>query len=197
EAVAVVVQYPDARGDVSHIGQSLNTLTEAGIGLVAICDLLSLTLLKSPGELGYDVAVGTTQRFGVPMGYGGPHAAYFSCKDEFKRMIPGRIIGLSKDANDKPAFRMAMQTREQHIKREKATSNICTAQALLAIMAGMYAVFHSPENIRRIAVKIHLLASGLAEKLRDSGFQVADHIFFDTISIAFSPGEIELIRHRA
>lgn len=197
EAIAVVVQYPDARGDVSVIGESLERLASAQVGLVAICDLLSLTLLKSPGELGYDVAVGTTQRFGVPMGYGGPHAAYFSCKDEFKRMIPGRIIGLSKDANDKPAFRMAMQTREQHIKREKATSNICTAQALLAIMAGMYAVFHGPDNLRRIAVKIHLLASGLAEKLRDSGFQVADHIFFDTISIAFSPGEIELIRHRA
>ena len=197
EAVAVVVQYPDARGDVSHIGQSLTPLTEAGIGLVAICDLLSLTLLKSPGELGYDVAVGNTQRFGVPMGYGGPHAAYFACKDHYKRLIPGRIIGLSKDAHDKPAFRMAMQTREQHIKREKATSNICTAQALLAIMAGMYAVYHGPGNLRRMAVKIHLLASGLAGKLREAGHKVEELVFFDTIDVAIAGEEVEKIRSRA
>lgn len=197
EAVAVVVQYPDARGDVSMIRESLDELAENQVGLIAICDLLSLTLLKSPGELGYDVAVGNTQRFGIPMGYGGPHAAYFACKEQFKRLIPGRIIGLSKDANDKPAFRMAMQTREQHIKREKATSNICTAQALLAIMAGMYAVYHGPDNLRRIAVKIHLLASGLAAKLQQSGFQVAEHVFFDTISITVSPDDMESIRQRA
>ena len=197
EAVAVVVQYPDARGDVSMIRESLDELAENQVGLIAICDMLSLTLLKSPGELGYDVAVGNTQRFGIPMGYGGPHAAYFACKEQFKRLIPGRIIGLSKDANDKPAFRMAMQTREQHIKREKATSNICTAQALLAIMAGMYAVYHGPDNLRRIAVKIHLLASGLAAKLQQSGFQVAEHVFFDTISITVSPDDMESIRQRA
>lgn len=197
EAIAVVVQYPNAKGDVSVIRTSLEKLAQEQVGLVAICDLLALTLLKSPGELGYDVAVGNTQRFGVPMGYGGPHAAYFSCKDQFKRLIPGRIIGLSKDANDKSAYRMAMQTREQHIKREKATSNICTAQALLAIMAGMYAVYHGPDNLRQIALKIHLLASGLASKLKESGFNVPDRTFFDTIAVAMSDAEMELVRQRA
>ena len=197
DAVAVVMQYPDARGDVSHIGASLKELAAAEVGLIAICDLLSLTLLKSPGELGYDVAVGTTQRFGVPMGYGGPHAAYFACKDKFKRYIPGRIIGLSKDVNDYPAYRMALQTREQHIKREKATSNICTAQALLAIMAGMYAVFHGPRNLKRMALKIHLLASGLARELRKAGYDVADLCFFDTIAISMPPENVEGIRARA
>ncbi len=197
EAVAAVFQYPDARGDVSTVGAALDELTEAGVGLIAICDLLSLTLLKSPGELGYDVAVGNSQRFGVPMGYGGPHAAYFACKDQFKRYIPGRIIGLSKDAYDQPAYRMAMQTREQHIKREKATSNICTAQALLAIMAGMYAVYHGPQNLKRMAVKIHLLASGLADQLRKGGYQVEELSFFDTISILMPPDEIETVRARA
>ncbi len=197
EAVAVVMQYPDAEGDISHVGTSLEELVAAEVGLIAICDLLSLTLLKSPGELGYDIAVGTTQRFGVPMGFGGPHAAYFACKDKFKRYIPGRIIGLSKDANDYPAFRMALQTREQHIKREKATSNICTAQALLAIMAGMYAVFHGPRNLKRMALKIHLLASGLALELRKAGYDVADLCFFDTITISMPLKDSERIRQRA
>ncbi len=197
QAVVVVIQYPDARGDVSHIGTALEDLAAAEVGLVAICDLLSLTLLKSPGELGYDVAVGTTQRFGVPMGYGGPHAAYFACKDKFKRYIPGRIIGLSKDVNGHPAYRMAMQTREQHIKREKATSNICTAQALLAIMAGMYAVFHGPRNLKRIALKIHLLASGLARSLRQNGYEVEELCFFDTLSISMSAAEADKIKKKA
>lgn len=197
EAVAVVIQYPDAGGDVIHIGASLQELNDAGVGLIAICDLLALTLLKSPGEQGYDVAVGSTQRFGVPMGYGGPHAAYFACKDQFKRLIPGRIIGLSRDVNGLPAFRMAMQTREQHIKREKATSNICTAQALLAIMAGMYAVYHGPNNLKRIAVKIHLLASGLSKRLKEAGYQVENQVFFDTISISIPQTESASIQKRA
>ncbi|MBY5957710.1 aminomethyl-transferring glycine dehydrogenase [Membranicola marinus] len=196
-AVVVAMQYPDSKGDVSHIGTSIDDLIQENIGLVAICDLLSLTLLQSPGALGYDAAVGSTQRFGVPMGYGGPHAAYFSCKEKFKRNIPGRIIGLSKDINGHPAYRMALQTREQHIKREKATSNICTAQALLAILAGMYAVYHGPQNLKRIALKIHLLTAGLARSLKKSGYSVEDLCYFDTLSIKIPDSEKHRIQERA
>jgi len=197
EAAAIVLQYPDAEGDISHIDFPVDSFTSEGIGMIAICDLLALTLIKSPGSLGFDVAVGSTQRFGIPVGFGGPHAAYLACKEKFKRRLPGRIIGLSKDQNDRPAYRMALQTREQHIKREKATSNICTAQALLAIMAGMYAVYHGPENLKEIALKIHSLTSALAEELKRGGYEVKGDFHFDTLKISVPDDVSDKIRKRA
>lgn len=196
-AGVIVIQYPDRMGTIQSMSHDLSKFSDAGIGLVAVCDILALTLLKSPGSLGFDVAVGNTQRLGVPVGFGGPHAGYFACQEKFKRIIPGRIIGLSKDVHDQPAFRMALQTREQHIKREKATSNICTAQALLAIMAGMYAVYHGPKNLKRIALKIHLLASALYEGLSQAGFDMGSSHFFDTILIKLDIDQQNRIREKA
>jgi glycine dehydrogenase len=180
----VLIQYPDTNGNVSDY-KNLVSKTHSVNAFVAVAtDLMALSLLVPPGEWGADVVLGNSQRFGVPMGYGGPHAAFFAAREDFKRSLPGRIIGVSVDSSGIPALRMALQTREQHIRREKATSNICTAQALLAIMASMYGVYHGPEGIKRIAEKIHHLACGIAEQLKKLGFQLENKTFFDTISIS-------------
>jgi glycine dehydrogenase len=178
-----LVQYPNDKGSVEDYREFINKLHRVNAYVAMATDLLALALLMPPGELGADVALGTAQRFGVPLGYGGPHAAFFSCKDDFKRNIPGRIIGVSVDAQGNRALRMALQTREQHIKREKATSNICTAQALLANMAAMYAVFHGPDGLRNIAKRTALLTQTLANALEERGYELVNEYFFDTIVV--------------
>ncbi|HSM03423.1 MAG TPA: aminomethyl-transferring glycine dehydrogenase [Longimicrobiales bacterium] len=183
DTIGALVCYPDTEGAVDDFGQLADALHAQGAYLVAVADLLALTLLTPPGEWGADVVVGNTQRFGVPMGYGGPHAAYMTAREEFKRRMPGRIIGVSVDAQGNRALRMALQTREQHIRREKATSNICTAQVLLAIMAGMYGVYHGPEGLRRIGQRVHDAASALADGLGRLGHEVVHGRFFDTLKI--------------
>jgi len=182
----ILLQYPDKEGNVVDYTALTEKAKNAGLFVTVAADIMSLALLTPPGEWGADCVVGNTQRFGVPMGFGGPHAAYFATKDAFKRQMPGRLIGMSIDANGKPALRMALQTREQHIKREKATSNICTAQALLANMAAMYAVYHGPNGVRAIATKIHGLAQLLNKELNKLGYQTTHNYFFDTLHISLN-----------
>lgn len=184
-----MVQYPAADGAVRNYSNFTAAAHEKEIAVAVAADLMSLVLLTPPGEWDADVVIGSTQRFGIPMFYGGPHAAYFATKESFKRNIPGRIIGISIDVNEKPALRMALQTREQHIKRERATSNICTAQALLASMAGMYGVYHGPEGLQRIASNIHSGAAYMASQLKELGYRVVNENFFDTLLVEI-PGSL-------
>jgi glycine dehydrogenase len=185
--IGALVQYPGTDGRLRDFRALCERAHAAGALVTAATDLLALTLLVPPGEWGADMAVGNSQRFGVPMAYGGPHAAFFATRDAHKRHLPGRIIGVSKDRAGRPALRMALQTREQHIRREKATSNICTAQVLLAVMAGMYAVYHGPEGLRRIAERVHALTGLFAKALQRMGFQLVHEGYFDTVCVAVEP----------
>jgi len=191
-----LIQYPDINGEVNDYKNFTATAHSKEIQVVVASDLLALALLTPPGEWGADCVVGNSQRFGVPLGYGGPHAAFLTCKEDYKRLIPGRIIGVSVDAEGNPALRMALQTREQHIKREKATSNICTAQALLAIMASMYAVYHGPDGIKSIAEQVHSNTANIAAELKKLGYNVTTKLFFDTIVVEADAKKIRSIAEK-
>ena len=194
EVFGCLVQYPAKYGEIHDYRNLVDQAKEVEAGVAVAADLLSLTLLTPPGEWGADVVVGTTQRFGIPMGYGGPHAAYFATKEANKRIIPGRIMGVTVDAHGKRALRMALQTREQHIKREKATSNICTAQVLLAVMAGMYGVYHGPKKLKKIAKRIHALTTKLSEGLTQLGYTQINKNYFDTIHINIGNVNIDTLK---
>lgn len=181
DVYGAIIQFPDEEGNIEDYSSLISDAHSEDVLVAVMADLLSLTLFTPPGEYGADIVAGTTQRFGIPLGYGGPNAAYFATRDEFKRQVPGRIIGVSVDRHNNPAYRMSLQTREQHIRGEKATSNICTAQALLAIMAGMYAVWHGPEGLRTIAARIHGYTKLLAKGLKKYGYNVHHEHFFDTL----------------
>lgn len=184
DAFGVLVQYPGSYGEVRDLTETISCCHQNNVLVGVASDLLALTVLKSPGSMGADVVLGSSQRFGVPMGYGGPHAAFFATRDEFKRSMPGRVIGVSVDSTGRQALRMAMQTREQHIRREKATSNICTAQALLAIMAGLFAMYHGPQGLRGIGERVHGLTSDLAASLKAGGYTLINETWFDTVCVA-------------
>lgn len=192
----VIVQFPNANGEICDYRDFVASATDNGIKVAVAADILSLALLTPPGEWGVDIVLGSTQRWGIPVNFGGPSAAYFACKEAYKREMPGRIIGISKDANGRTALRMALQTREQHIKREKATSNICTAQALLATMAGMYTVYHGPQGIKNIALRIHSYAAYLSEMLPVYGYTQLNTNFFDTLKISL-PEDISIEQFRS
>ncbi|KAG0066868.1 glycine decarboxylase subunit P, partial [Linnemannia elongata] len=188
ELSGVLIQYPDTRGNVADYKGLADKIHGYGGQVVAATDLMALTMLTPPGEWGADIALGNSQRFGVPLGYGGPHAAFFACKDEHKRRMPGRLVGVSKDSQGNSAYRLALQTREQHIRREKATSNICTAQALLANMAALYAVYHGPAGIKQIAQRIHNMTVVFAEGVKEAGHKIENESFFDTFKKALAAG---------
>ncbi len=190
----VLLQYPNTTGTVQDYRELCEKVHAAGGMVIVASDLLALTLLAPPGEWGADVVVGNSQRFGVPYGFGGPHAAFFSTKDEYKRQIPGRIIGVSRDSSGKPALRMALQTREQHIRREKATSNVCTAQVLLSVMAGMYAVWHGPDGLKRIATRVHHRAEVFAAGVRKLGMEPVAGVFFDTVAVPVGGNLRKIVR---